>query len=286
MSTPAEDCAPMPVSRPRVQIFQIHYSPESRQALEDGYIPLDNQRNERPDWREYWPIRRYFLENPCVEGDYYGFLSPAFGRKTRLTPETVCGFVDAHAGTADVMLFSPFYDQTAFFLNQWEQGIAAHKADTFAFEASLALLAPEYRLYETVGTSRNSVFCNYFVATGAFWSEWLARCERIFQCAERGDTELGRALAGQVDYNSKLAPIKVFIIERVACALLATQRRWTVKAYNSMLLPYSGSHISALGAELAALDALKIAYLAESHEQYLQSFFRLRAQFAQSLRKP
>lgn len=275
----------MHVPRPRVHIFQIYYSAETRQALDGRYMPLDNQSNERPDWREYWPIRRYFLENPPVDGDYYGFLSPAFARKTRLASETVFSFLDAHTPKADVVLFSPFYDQTAFFLNQWEQGIMAHKADSFAFEASLALLAPEFQLYETVGCSRNSVFCNYFVAKGAFWSEWFARCERIFHCAERGDTALGRALGGRVDYNAHLAPIKVFIIERVACALLATQPRWSVSAYNSMLLPFSGSFISTLGAQLAALDALKIAYLSERHDQYLQAFFSLRAQFAQSARK-
>jgi hypothetical protein len=275
----------MNAPHPRVHIFQIHYSVQTRQALDDRYIPLDNQSNERPDWRAYWPIRRYFMQNPPLDTDYYGFLSPSFERKTRLTSETVWRFVETHLGTADVILFSPFYDQTAFFLNQWEQGIMAHKAASFAFEASLALLAPEFQLYATVGCSRNSVFCNYFIAKGAFWGEWLARCERIFHCAERGDNPLGRALGGQVDYNSQHAPIKVFIIERAASALLATQPRWSVKAYNSMLLPYSGSNISVLGAELAALDALKIAYLTESHEQYLQSFFRLRAQFAQSLRK-
>ena len=64
----------------------------------------------------------------------------------------------------------------------------AHKAAALAFEGSLALIAPGFRLYETVGCSHNSVFCNYFIAKGAFWSQWLACCERIFHSAERGDT--------------------------------------------------------------------------------------------------
>ncbi len=80
--------------------------------------------------------------------------------------------------------------------------------------------------------------------------------------------------------------MKVFIIERVVSTLLATQTRWTATAYNPMLLPFSASPISALGAELAALDALKIAYLAGHHEQYKQAFFQLRAQFADTKRKP
>jgi hypothetical protein len=271
----------MSVLQPRVQIFQIYYSAETRRLLDESFIPLDNLANARPDWREYWPIRNYFLEHPPVAGDYYGFFSPAFKSKTRLSAQTVQSFLNARLGTTDVVLFSPFYDQIAFFLNQWEQGAMAHKTASFAFEQSLALIAPDFRIYGTVGCSRNTVFCNYFVATGAFWRGWLARCELIFDCAERGDTPLGRALAGPVEYNSTAAPLKVFIIERVASALLATEPRWRVEAYNSMLLPYSSSPINALGAELAALDALKIAYLQVSHEQYKQAFFALRARFAQ-----
>jgi hypothetical protein len=271
----------MNFSQPRAHIFQIYYSAETRALLDESYIPLDNVSNERPDWREYWPIRNYLLGNPPAARDYYGFFSPAFKTKTRLSSQTVQSFLNAHLGNADVVLFSPFYDQIAFFLNQWEQGAMAHKTSSFAFEQSLALIAPEFRILETIGCSRNTVFCNYFIATGAFWCAWLERCELIFACAERADTALGRALAAPVDYNSTAAPLKVFVIERAASALLATQSRWKVKAYNSMLLPYSSSPISALGAELAALDALKIACLEERHEQYRQAFFKLRARFAQ-----
>jgi hypothetical protein len=265
-------------------LFQIFYSAETRQMLEAPYTPLDNSSNERPDWREYWPIRCYFRDHAPGDDDYYGFLSPAFRAKTRLDPRTVLDFVQTHGESADVLLFSPFFDQIAFFLNCWEQGAMAHANARALFEDSLALVAPEFRLYETVGSSRNTVYCNYFVARGSFWREWLERCERLFASAERDESALGRALAAPLDYKSHSAPAKVFIVERIASALLATQRRWRVRAYNPMLLPFSSSPISAMGPALAALDALKLAYLAEGREQYLDAFFRLRAQFAQQPR--
>lgn len=269
---------------PRSHVFQIYYSAATRQMLEAPYTPLDNSSNERPDWREYWPIRRYFHDHPPRDDDFYGFLSPAFRAKTRLEPRAVLDFIAAHAEGADVVLFSPFFDQIAFFLNCWEQGVLAHANSRAVFEEGLALVAPEFRLYETVGCSRNTVYCNYFIARGTFWREWLGRCERLFACAERGDTTLGHALAAPVAYNSQTAPAKVFIVERVASALLATQARWRVRAYNPLLLPFSTSPISALGPELAALDALKLAYLAERRGQYLDAFFRLRGQFARAAR--
>jgi hypothetical protein len=185
----------------------------------------------------------------------------------------------AQGGTPDLLLFSPFYDQIAFFLNQWEQGAMTHRSAD-VFERSLELVAPEFGIYRTVSSSNDSVFCNYFLAKAEFWHEWFARCERIFECAERGDSELAQALAKSVYYGPQAAPSKVFVIERIASALIATQPHWKVKAYNSMLLPFSGSTISAMGLELCALDALKIAYQSDRREQYLQAFFELRARYA------
>lgn len=265
---------------PGIHIFQIYYSDATRQSLDPGFLPLDNMKNERPDWREYWPIRNYLLNHPLIEGDYYGFLSPAFGAKTRLSSTAVGDFVRMQAGRADVVLFSPFFDQSAFFLNQWEQGAMTHHASP-VFEESLALIAPEFAMYDTVTSSRDSVFCNYFVAKSAFWIEWFRRCERIFDCAERGDSALGRALSQEVHYVSNSTPSKVFIVERVACALLATQRHWSATAYDPTLLPLSHSPISSLGPELVALDALKIAFQLEPHQKYKKAFFQLRARFAE-----
>jgi len=271
----------MPARRPDLHLFQIYYSAATRRLLEAPYTPLDNSSNERPDWREYWPIRRYFAEHPPRDGEFYGFLSPAFRAKTRLDPEAVLDFVATHADAADVLLFSPFFDQIAFFLNCWEQGALAHANARGLFEESLALVAPSFRIEATVGCSRNTVYCNYFIARGTFWREWLVRCERLFASAERGVSPLGRALAAPLEYKSQAAPAKVFVIERIAPALLASEGAWRVQAYNPMLLPFSSAPISHFGPALAALDALKIAYLAERREQYLDAFFRLRAQFAQ-----
>jgi hypothetical protein len=264
---------------PNTHIFQIFYSKETRSMLDPGFEPLDNSKNERPDWREYWPIRNFLRANRLIPGDYYGFLSPAFGRKTGLTSATVREFAKLHGGAADVLLFSPFYDQIAFFLNQWEQGALTHRGAT-VFERSLELVAPEFKIYRTVSSSRDSVFCNYFLAKAEFWLEWFARCERIFERAEQRRCELSAALNQSVHYGPQAAPAKVFILERVVSALLATQTHWTVKAYNPMLLPLSGSTISALQLELCALDALKIAYQTDPREQYLETFFQLRARFA------
>ena len=47
---------------PAVHIYQIlnYYTP--REALDPGFLVLDNSSNERPDWYEYWPIRKFLRE--------------------------------------------------------------------------------------------------------------------------------------------------------------------------------------------------------------------------------
>ena len=66
--------------------YQIlnHYT--SRQDLDPGFDVLDNSTNERPDWYEYWPIRKFLLNGPLDEDAFYGFLSPKFRLKTNLAP--------------------------------------------------------------------------------------------------------------------------------------------------------------------------------------------------------
>jgi hypothetical protein len=48
-----------------MHIFQIlnHYT--SPAELDPGFGVLDNSSNERPDWFEYWPIRKYFGKKPA-----------------------------------------------------------------------------------------------------------------------------------------------------------------------------------------------------------------------------
>jgi len=289
----SEAASSVPTCRMTAHIFQIYYSDETRRALDPGFRALDNSKNERPDWREYWPIRNYFRDHALVEGDallggdalvegdYYGFLSPAFKAKTGLSSATVFEFLERQEPETDVVLFSPFYDQIAFFLNQWEQGAMTHR-NVAVFEESLALVAPQFKIYDTASSALNSVFCNYFVAKPAFWRVWLERCERVFACAERGDTPLGLALAKDIDYGMQRTPTKVFIIERVASALLAISPEWRVQAYNPMLLPLSQSTVSGLGEALVALDALKIAFAVAPHQHYKRAFFQLRARFAEA----
>lgn len=268
---------------PQAFIHQIFYSPETRDSLAPGFAGLDNLRNERPDWREYWPIRKFLLAGRLRDDAYYGFFSPKFGAKTGLDPARVIEFVEQDAGASDVLLFSPFFDQIAYPINIFEQGAMQH-ADTLRTFRQAALCAvPGVDFDSLVMDSTNTVFCNFFVARPVFWRRWLDLCERIFSIAEKGGTDFGRRLNENTSHDGGGAPTKVFVIERIASLMLATGKEWRAKAFNPQALPWSGSALCQFPLEMAFLDALKIAYARQGHPQYLDAFHRLRGLLSESL---
>ena len=72
----------------KVHLYQIAYSVDTWNAVPSGMLPLDNRANERPDWAEYWPIRRFLQNEALDENAYYGFLSPRFSEKMLDSPES------------------------------------------------------------------------------------------------------------------------------------------------------------------------------------------------------
>lgn len=58
----------MMINKKKIFLYQIFYDKTSRGLIEPGYIPLDNSLNERPDWYEFWVIRK-FLRNSTLDKD-------------------------------------------------------------------------------------------------------------------------------------------------------------------------------------------------------------------------
>jgi len=263
-------------------IHQIYYSEQTRAELDPGFLPLDNSANERPDWREYWPMRRFLRDIQLDPERYYGFFSPRFGRKTTLTAAAVHDFLRQCNGSADVISFSPFFDQMAFALNIMELAIVDHDCrETFAQCA--ALVAPQFQINRSVMSSRDTVYCNFFVAKPRFWARWLGKCEVLFDIAEDGLTPLGQALNRVVNYGAVAAPAKVFVIERVASLLLWSEKEWVFDSYDTALLPNASTRLLEVVSvpDLLILDALKIAYAESSAERYLTLYSHFRDKLIQ-----
>jgi hypothetical protein len=251
------------------QIFQIlnHYT--SRQALDPGFDVLDNSSNERPDWFEYWPMRKFLLNQALDENTFYGFLSPKFKTKTNLTAVQVTEFIGRCDKSTEVVLFSPSIHTGAQFLNVFQHGDAEHPGLLATTKMLLDRLGAHADLDELVTDSRTTVHSNYFIAKPRFWRAWLAVNERIFAIAEARADELGRALTANTSYRGRAdVQMKIFIMERIATLILATEPSFTAAVRNPFI---SAKRIYKLPLAIVC-DALKIAYRTQGFTQYKDVF--------------
>jgi hypothetical protein len=268
-----------------LHLHQIPYSPESQAKIPPGWLHLDNLDNLRPDWFEYWPIRRFLLTQPLDDSAWYGFFSPKFCDKTQLSLADVQAHVRAHEAGTDVFLFSPQPDMGAFFLNVFEQGETFDPGLIDAYSAFLDHIGRPAPLRTLVMDSRQIVFSNYFIAKPAFWREWLALNEPLFAICEGpglgAEAALKERLTPPTSYQGPGGPAqrKVFLMERAASLLLATQPRWRSLAYNPYGFGWSMSRFREHPIEAYISDALKMAWRDQRYPQYMQAFQTVRERF-------
>ncbi len=256
-----------------VHTYQIlnHYT--SRQDLDPGFDVLDNSTNERPDWYEYWPIRKFLLTESLDEDAFYGFLSPKFKLKTNLSAVDVVNFIQAAAAETDVVLFSPSIHNSAFYLNVFEHGDAEHPGLMRVAQEFFARINHSQPLASLISDSRNTVHSNYFIAKPRFWRAWLKITEQLFAIAESAQDPLGIQLRTATQYRGRRdVQMKIFLMERVATWILLTDPSFAARARDAFV---SRSRIYKLPVAIIC-DALKIAYSTQGRRQYLDVFLLLR----------
>ena len=258
-----------------VNLYHIAYSLQTLQDVGLGYKILTNVGSDRNDWREYWPIRKFLLEEELVDECYYGFFSPRFQEKTGLSQSQVVTFVQEASFDTDVILFSPQPDMGAFFLNVFEQEELFQPGFIAASEAFLASVGMDLSLASLVMDSRQIVFSNYFVARPKFWYEWLNLNEKLFAICEGSDSELKQSLVLETSYPGAVQR-KVFLMERIASLLLTMDQKWRVRAYNTFNCAWSASRLNQFKLEAVLSDALKIAIKEQGFHDYYDAFALLR----------
>ena len=256
-----------------MHIYQIlnHYT--SRQELDPGFKILDNSANERPDWFEYWPIRRFLLNEALDEDAFYGFLSPKFKLKTSLSADAVGESVLAADPSTDVILLSPSIHNSAYYLNVFEHGDAEHPGLKDVAKRLFERLELHSDLDSLVSDSRNTVHSNYFIAKPRFWRAWLAINEKMFAIAETPSDALGEALRAPTTYRGgSTVHMKIFIMERLATWLLSSDRGFAARVRDPFV---ARTRIYKLPVAIVC-DALKIAYATQGRTQYKDVFLLVR----------
>lgn len=254
-------------------IYQIlnHYTPRS--DLDAGFQVLDNASNERPDWFEYWPIRRFLLNETLDEDEFYGFLSPKFKHKTNLSAAQVHEFVQGSAAATEVILLSPSIHNSAYYLSVFEHGDAEHPGLSAVAARLFERLGAKVDLGQFISDSRNTVHSNFFLAKPRFWRAWLAVTETLFRIAENPEDTLGRELCTPTRYRGRAdVQMKIFVMERIATWILVADGSFTVRVRD----PFAArARFYKLPVALVC-DALKIAYVTQRRGQYKDVFLMVR----------
>lgn len=260
----------------KIVIHQICYSEETLKDIPEGFLTLDNLRNERPDWREYWPIRNFLLKNKLDNDTLYGFFSPKFTSKTGLNFLQIKEFVNKNYCNHDTITFSPFWDLGSMFINIFEQGDFFHPGLMNVSEEFANKYLDGFQLRGAISHSNNNVFCNYILGNIAFWEKWLEIGEMLFSAAEFLNDSLSVNLRKETTYGLQKLPMKIFIQERLATLCLMKHQNLKNLAYSPFLIGASTTPFNKLWNESITSDALKIAFTQTNNHMYINEFSNIR----------
>ncbi|HWX79006.1 MAG TPA: hypothetical protein VNZ02_02865 [Steroidobacteraceae bacterium] len=253
-------------------IYQIlpHYA--KREDLDPGFLVLDNTSQERLDWYEYWPIRKFLLKEPLQADSFYGFLSPRFNQKTGLGAAAVREIVSCDRNATDIVLFSHSPEKTAYYWNAFEYGEFCHPGLFNLATQFFERIGQPTDLKELVTHSGNEVSSNFMIAKPRFWMVWLGIVEQMIAIAESPTDPLGAELRKPTTYRGERdAQMKVFVLERIATWILARDPGFAVRVRDPIV---SRTRLYKLPGAIVC-DALKVAYLADGRQEKFRIVFNL-----------
>jgi hypothetical protein len=268
----------------QIKAYTISYTPTLFASVQPPFLPLDHTANERSDWQEYWPIRKFLLKNELDENCLYGFLSPRFTDKTGLDGVRLIEFLSKEGIDKDVVTISPQPDMGAMFLNVFAQNELFDPGFCDTADIFFKTIGLDFDTTSCVMDSTQIIFSNYFFAKPAFWRRWLQINEQIFYlCEEQPDFSAEIGLLNKTSYRDGVQR-KVFLMERIASTLLTIEPHWQVANYNTFLCAYSASRLNEFPGECQTADALKIAWNRTKNDFFLYEFNKLISDISNKLK--
>jgi hypothetical protein len=266
--------------RNKIYVHQIYYDELTKAKLDEGFIPLDNTKNERPDWFEFWPMLNYLNSHELEEDAWYGFLSPRFQEKMGVDSQYINKVIEQHGHAADALLISPAWDQICYFQNPWEQGEVWHPGITEESQKFFDFIGYSIDLQNTVTNLNTTIFSNYIIAKKIYWLEWK-RIANLFWAYVEGEKIDGR-IRKNTSYGSvkNQQPMKVFIQERFANVIIIKNKLSSIafdQSLNGPIFSRLFSNNSYSRKILITCDILKRFYLEKKEPQYIAIFREIRS---------
>ena len=260
-------------------IHQIFYDEKTKSDIENGFIPIDNSNSQHPDLFEFWVILKYLRENDLKDDTWYGFLSPKFKAKTGFSAQFVDDYLNSRDPNTEVCLFSPSWDQLAYFLNPWEQGEVWHPGLTIAAQEFVDWSQLGIDLRHIVSASESSVFSNYVIAKKQYWHSWKILAERFFDYLETLTADSSALQQTTHGARSRLYPMRTFVQERFPTLVLLMNKlnvNVPVQCSFAPIQPRMFPDTSSQRNAFLACDYMKQKFNDSLDKDYLNMYWKIR----------
>lgn len=212
-----------------VHIHQIYFSEEQKAGLDPAFIPYDNRGGKHPELREFYILYENYKKGLHKQAKLTGMVSWKFQDKTAMTGQKFIDFIVGNPGY-DVYFVNPF-PQALVFKNVWLQGEFCHKGMLELSHQILKASGVTEDLKALEMDLENTLYCNYWVGTEAFWDKYMAfvlpAYEYVFTTLLEQERNKLFVKAGRDDAASFFP----YIFERFFSTLLLKDESISGKAY-------------------------------------------------------
>jgi len=210
-----------------IKIFQIYFQPHQLAALDPAFEPYDNC-GKRSRLYEFGVFARLAQSEDAKGCKLWGAVSWKFGEKAGLTGKDFKGQIIANPGY-DVYFCNPHEQNEALYHNMWLQGETSHPGFISLCTEVFEVAGLPMELLTSMQPAADFAAANYFVATAAFWKEYINFVSRVLIAADRRLSPATRATlysatADQRGVHGEASYIP-FIVERLFSVFLATDGR-------------------------------------------------------------
>jgi hypothetical protein len=257
-----------------VHLFQFHPNAMGEGQALPGFEALDSAPDSRPEWGEYWAILDYLKHHPVDENDLYGFLLPDFTAQTGLSAADVRQAIKDNEGHG-AYVFSPLANESACYLNVFEQGNRLHPGFIEIAESFFEEIGLEIDLRVLATPASAMARSAWLVARPEFWRIWSALAEKLIELSGDEQSAFYRKMAATPS-PVNVQHARVLLIERLASLVLALCPGLSIYAHEARAMPGAKAAYLPFQTQIDLLGKIKDQANDANDAACLENFYALR----------
>lgn len=197
----------------QIKVFQVYFKNYQYANLDKNFTPYLNPSNGNFE-NSYFETSVFLKEFYRVkEYKYTGFFSWKFYFKTQLNGNEIFKFIDNNLNY-DVYIFNPYFEFEKLYSNVWVQGELHHPGIIELAEKIYSLMGLNLNLRQQVHTSRELLYCNYWIGSVEFWEAYMPYLRSFISAMEKLGADDKEKLLSNSGYY-KVTNYIPFVLERV-----------------------------------------------------------------------